>query len=164
MSSIEQANEFLNSYLKKFNNQFALHLNTTQSVFEKQPSMEKINSTLAVLSPRKIDSGHSIKYKNKIYIPVSDRGIPYYLKKKTDCMVIESFDGRLYVNVLDELFIMKEIPDHEKHSKEFDGKIKENKPKNNIFLQWIIHGEMTIFLAFWQNRNIVITVLVFNFF
>ena len=129
MSSIEQANEFLNSYLKKFNNQFALHLNTTQSVFEKQPSMEKINSTLAVLSPRKIDSGHSIKYKNKIYIPVSDRGIPYYLKKKTDCMVIESFDGRLYVNVLDELFIMKEIPDHEKHSKEFDGKIKENKPK-----------------------------------
>ena len=50
VSSIEQANEFLNSYLKKFNNQFALHLNTTQSVFEKQPSMEKINFTLAVLS------------------------------------------------------------------------------------------------------------------
>ena len=79
-------------------------------------------------------------------------------------MVIESFDGRLYVNVLDELFIMKEIPDHEKHSKEFDGKIKENKPRKSSFLQWIIHGEMTIFLAFWQNRNIVITVLVFNFF
>jgi len=156
VSSIEQANEFLNSYLKKFNNQFALHLNTTQSVFEKQPSMEKINSTLAVLSPRKIDSGHSIKYKNKIYIPVSDRGIPYYLKKKTDCMVIESFDGRLYVNVLDELFIMKEIPDHEKHSKEFDGKIKENKPKKQ-YIPPVEHpwrnDDFLGFLAKQKHRN-----------
>lgn len=55
--------------------------------------------------------------------------MPYYLKKKTDCMVIESFDGGLYVNVLDELFIMKEIPEHERYSKEFDGEIKESKPK-----------------------------------
>lgn len=44
-------------------------------------------------------------------------------------MVIESFDGGLYVNVLDELFIMKEIPEHERYSKEFDGEIKESKPK-----------------------------------
>lgn len=129
VSSIEQANEFLNSYLKKFNDQFALRLNTTQSVFEKQPSLDKINCTLAVLSPRKIDSAHCIRYKNKFYIPVSDKGIPYYLKNKTDCMVIEAFDGRLYVNVLDELFIMKEIPAREKYSKEFDHEVKEKKPK-----------------------------------
>ena len=36
VSSIEQANEFLNSYLKKFNNQFALHLNTTQWYYVKK--------------------------------------------------------------------------------------------------------------------------------
>ena len=101
----------------------------THSVFEKQPSLDKINCTLAVLSPRKIDSAHCIRYKNKFYIPVSDKGIPYYLKNKTDCMVIEAFDGRLYVNVLDELFIMKEIPAREKYSKEFDHEVKEKKPK-----------------------------------
>lgn len=32
-------------------------------VFEICPSEEKINYTLAVLSPRKIDNGNSIKYK-----------------------------------------------------------------------------------------------------
>lgn len=129
ITDIESANEFLKSYLKKFNDQFALHLNTTKSVFEKQPSLEKINCTLAVLSPRKIDSGHSIKYKNKTYIPTSDRDIPYFFKKKSDCMVIEAFDGNLYVNVLDNIYIMKEIPEHEKYSKEFDNVPKEKKPK-----------------------------------
>ena len=129
ITDIESANEFLKSYLKKFNDQFALHLNSTKSVFEMQPSLEKINCTLAVLSPRKIDSGHSIRYKNKTYIPTSDRDIPYYFKNKSDCMVIEAFDGHLYVNVLDNIYIMKEIPEHEKYSKEFDDVPKEKKPK-----------------------------------
>lgn len=128
ISNIDEANEFLKSYLKKFNDRFALHLNTTKSVFEKQPSLEEINCMLAVLSPRKIDSGHSIRYKNKIYIPVSDRGKPYYFKNKSDCMVIEAFDGNLYVNVLDNIYIMKEIPTHERYSKEFDHIFKKEKP------------------------------------
>lgn len=129
ISSIEEANEFLKSYLKKFNDKFALHLNTTKSVFEKQPTLEEMNCTLAVLSPRKIDSGHSIRYKNKIYLPESDKGIPYFFKNKTDCIVIEAFDGNLYVNVLDNLYIMKEVPQHEVHSKEFDGKIEKTQQK-----------------------------------
>lgn len=129
IKDIDEANEFLKSYLKKFNRKFALHLNVTQSVFEKQPSLEKINHTLAVLSPRKIDSGHSIKYKNKIYIPMTDKGNHVYLKNKTDCMVIESFDGQLFVNVLDTLYIMDEIHEHEKYSKEFDNEAEEDKPK-----------------------------------
>ena len=40
ITNIEEANEFLKSYLKKFNDKFALHLNTTKSVFETQPSMD----------------------------------------------------------------------------------------------------------------------------
>ncbi len=44
-------------------------------------------------------------------------------------MVIEAFDGHLYVNVLDNIYIMKEIPEHEKYSKEFDDVPKEKKPK-----------------------------------
>ena len=38
VTTIEEANEFLESYLGKFNEIFALQLNTTRSVFEKQPS------------------------------------------------------------------------------------------------------------------------------
>ena len=94
-----------------------------------QPSAEKINCTLAILSPRKIDSGHSIRFKNKIYLPVTENGNPVYLKNRTECMVIESFDGNLYVNILDQIHIMKEIPEHELYSKEFDEVKKEKEPK-----------------------------------
>lgn len=130
IKNIDEANEFLKSYLKKFNDRFALRLNTTKSVFEKQPSAEQINTILAVLSPRKIDTGHSIKFKNKYYRPVTEKGIPVYAKNKTACMVIEAFDQSLYVNILDQLYLMEEIPEHESHSKQFDEPEKIKKHKN----------------------------------
>lgn len=131
ITNIEDANKFLNSYIKKFNDQFALQLNTTKSVYEKQPDIEEINHTLAVLSPRKIDSAHCIRFKNKYYLPVSDKNVKRYFNNKTDCMVIEAFDGSLYVNILDTLYLMEEVPEHERFSKEFDDEpdIKEKKVK-----------------------------------
>ena len=128
ITDIESANEFLRSYLKKFNDRFALRLNTTKSVFETQPSIEKINCTLAVLSPRKIDAGHSIHFHNKIYIPHRPNGTPIFLKNGTDCMVIESFDANLYVNVLDQIYVMQEVPERSSHSAEFDAPAKQKKP------------------------------------
>ena len=128
ITDIESANEFLRSYLKKFNDRFALRLNTTKSVFETQPSIEKINCTLAVLSPRKIDAGHSIHFHNKIYIPHRPNGTPIFLKNGTDCMVIESFDANLYVNVLDQIYVMQEVPERSSHSVEFDAPAKQKKP------------------------------------
>lgn len=146
ITDIEEANEFLNSYLKKFNEQFSLQLNDTKSVFEVQPSLETIHQTLAIYSQRKIDSGHCIKYKNKYYIPHSSLGIPYYFKKRTDCMVIEAFDGNLYVNVLDELYAMIEVERHEEYSDNFDErpKRKENKKK---YIPPLNHP--------WRNDNIL---------
>lgn len=47
ITSIDAANEFLNQYAKEFNEQFALRLNTTQNVFETQPTNKKINTTLS---------------------------------------------------------------------------------------------------------------------
>ena len=131
ITNIEDANKFLNSYIKKFNDQFALQLNTTKSVYEKQPDIEEINHTLTVLSPRKIDSAHCIRFKNKYYLPVSDKNVKRYFSNKTDCMVIEAFDGSLYVNILDTLYLMEEVPEHERFSKEFDDEpdIKEKKVK-----------------------------------
>lgn len=63
ISTIDQANEFLNFYIKKFNEKFALPIDNIKSMFEKQPDNEKINLTLDVLSERKIDNRHCIKSK-----------------------------------------------------------------------------------------------------
>lgn len=46
-------------------------------------------------------------------------------------MVIESFDGTLYVNVFDQIYIMQEIPQHELYSKEFDDVEKEKNIKKH---------------------------------
>ena len=65
ITTIEAANDYLiNTFVPKFNKRFALDYKKFSSVYEASPSAEKINYTLAILSPRKIDNGNSIKYKN----------------------------------------------------------------------------------------------------
>lgn len=59
ITTIEQANQFLLEYIKKFNDQFALRLNSTKSVYEKQLTSAQINKALTVIDNRKIDKGHS---------------------------------------------------------------------------------------------------------
>ena len=140
ITNIEQANEFLKSYLKKFNDQFALHLNSTKSVFEEQPSLEKINQILAIISERKIDHGHSIKFQNQFYITKDSFGQPIYFKAKTTCMVIQAFDGTLYGNVLDQLYILEEIPKTEATSKTFDTPIPSiNKKEKKHYIPPMSH-------------------------
>jgi len=60
ITNINDANKFLDKYVKEFNEQFALCIDNTKSVFELQPNEEKINLTLAVLGKRTVDSGHAI--------------------------------------------------------------------------------------------------------
>ena len=78
VSTIDQANEFLNNYLKEFNEQFALPIDSIKSVFEKQLDTEKINLIFAVLAERKIDSGSCVKFNKQYYIPTDCNGHPVY--------------------------------------------------------------------------------------
>ena len=129
ITSIEEANEFLYSYIEEFNAMFALPLNHTRNVFEKQPCDRDINHILSVLSCRKLDGGNCIRYKNKYYIPVTRNAHKAYLKKGMTAMVIEAFDGNLYVNILDHIFALEEVPLREAKSKTFDPVVKDVKPR-----------------------------------
>ena len=120
VTTLEQANEFLTTYIEKFNAKFALPINHTKSVFEKQPTKEKINLTLAIITKRKIDSGHSIKFNNKYFKPVKEDGSPIYYRKGTSCLVVKAFDGNLFAAINDSVFALDEIPEHERISKNFD--------------------------------------------
>ena len=71
ITTIEEANNFLPAFLDKYNSKFALCIDNTKSVFEKQADLKKINLTLAVLSRRVVDTGHSICFKNKHYRTVN---------------------------------------------------------------------------------------------
>ena len=137
ISNIEDANEFLNSYIKEFNDKFSLPINSTKTVFEKQPDIKKINQILAVLSERKIDAGHCIKFENRYYIPITENNTELYIKKGMTALVIKSFDNQPYVNILDQLYGLKEIPQRLERSKNFD-EIKVPK-KRKIYIPPMTH-------------------------
>lgn len=129
ITTIEQANEFLNSYIKEFNSQFALPLDNTKSVFETQPSAEKINLILAVISQRKVDNGSCIKYKNNYYIPVSNSGIAVHYHKGTSGLIIKAFNEQLYISIKDNVYSLELIPNHVPASKNFDFVSLPKKPR-----------------------------------
>ena len=137
ITTIEEANTFLPTFLDKYNSKFALCIDNTKSVFEKQPSLQKINLTLAILSRRIIDTGHSICFKNKHYRTINSIGTPIYFGKGTKCMVIEAFDKKLYATVEDSIFALEEIPEVETYSKNFDQELP-TEPKK-IYIPKMIH-------------------------
>ena len=137
ITTIEEANNFLPTFLEKYNSKFALCIDNTKSVFEKQPSKEKINLTLAVLSRRVVDTGHSICFKKKHSRTVNSVGTPIYFGKGTKCMVIETFDKTLYATVEDSIFSLEEIPEVQLKSENFD-EILPTEPKK-IYIPRMIH-------------------------
>ena len=91
VKTLNEVNEFLNSYIKEYNAKFSLLPHHIKSVFETQPDFETINQTLAVLIPQKIDNGHCIKYKKKYYKLIDRQGLQVYYYKGTAGMVIQTF-------------------------------------------------------------------------
>lgn len=153
ISTIEEANNFLPTFLEKYNSKFALCIDNTKSVFEKQPSKEKINLTLAVLSRRVIDTGHSICFKNKHYRTVNSVGTSIYFGKGTKCMVIEAFDKTLYATIENSIFSLEEIPEVQLKSENFD-EILPAKPKK-IYIPRMIHPfKRQSFEKFIEKQNL----------
>lgn len=131
ITTIEQANQFLDGYIKKFNDQFALRLNSTKSVYEKQLTQSQINKALTIIENRKIDKEHSFQYHNLHYMIVTSTGADMYFKEETEVMVIKCLDGKTYANINDKLYNILEIENWEEYSKNFDiiAELKKEKKK-----------------------------------
>ena len=132
ITTIDEANKYLiEIFVPKFNNKFALDYKKFKSVLEESPSEEKINYTLAVLTPRKIDNGNSIKYYGKYYQPYLNNELKCFVPK-TDCLVIKAFNGDLLVTIDDQVLELKELSRNERFSKNFDEVIEVKEKKKYI--------------------------------
>lgn len=130
ITTIEKANEFLNSHIKEFNAKFALPMNDIKSVFEVQPSNEKINLLLSVLCERTVDTGHCLRHNNNYYRMLDKNGMQVHYRKGTKTMFIQAFDGNKYCCVNDtDIYALECIPEHEAKSKDLDSDYEEPKPK-----------------------------------
>lgn len=131
ITTIEKANEYLiHTFIPKFNSKFALDYTKFESVYEVPPSPEKINYTLAILTPRKIDNGNAIKYKNEYYQPYENNQLKCF-RPKTECLVIKAYNEELFVTIDEKIYELRKLETHKKYSEEFDQikEIKEDKKK-----------------------------------
>ena len=129
ITTIDEANKYLiEVFVPEFNEEFALDYKKFPTVFETAPTEEKINYTLAILTPRKIDNGNSIKYQNKYYQPYIDGKLKCF-SSKTECLVIKAFNGELLVSIDEQVLKLKELDRNKKYSENFDEviEIKERK-------------------------------------
>lgn len=132
IQTLEQANEFLNSYLKKFNAQFGLSSHPIKSVYESKPTKEEIQRILSVLSTRKMDAGHCIKYNHHYYRLLDENGSQVYYRRGTEGLVIHTLTGELYMSVNEKIYCLEEVPLHQKNSPNFDAAPKEPKKPRYI--------------------------------
>ena len=72
-----------------------------------------------VLTPRKIDNGNAIKYKNKYYQPYLNGELKCFMPK-TECLVIKAFDNELLVTIDDQVYELKKLSRNERFSKNFE--------------------------------------------
>ena len=132
ITTIDKANKYLiEVFIPEFNNKFAIDYKDFNSVFIDSPSDEVINYTLAVLTPRKIDNGNSIKYQNKYYQPYLDGQLKCFTPK-TECLVIRAFNNELLVTIDEQVLELKELSRNERFSKEFDEAIETKERKKYI--------------------------------
>lgn len=130
ITTIEAANEFLNSHIKEFNAKSTLPLNGIKSVFETQPENEKINLILAVLDERTVDCGHCIQFLHDHYRMLDGRGLQVHYRKGTKVLVIRAFDGSLFCCVNDkDIYALEKIPERNEKSKDLDTDYHEQKPR-----------------------------------
>ena len=129
ITTIEEANKYLiEVFVPKFNSKFALDRKRFKSVYEISPSAEKINYTLAILTPRKIDNGNAIRYYNNYYQPFENGRLKCF-RPRTECLVIKAFNGELFVTVDEKIYELRKLESHEKVSKEFDAEEVTKKEK-----------------------------------
>lgn len=129
ISTLSEANVFLNSHIKEHNAKFALPINHNKSVFIAQPEIETINQTLAVLAERTVDTGHCIKFEKQYYKTMDHRGLQVHYHKGTKGLLIKTFDNRLLFSTNDNVYELDIVPEHERKSKNFDFDVIEQKPK-----------------------------------
>ena len=130
ITDIAQANEALNSYIKDFNENFALSVDYTKSVFVEQPSDARIDQILAVLAERVVDCGQCIRYVNKHYRILDSNHMQVNFRPGTKGLVAKTFSGQMYFTVDDRTYALDEIPIRKERSETFDMPADEvSKPK-----------------------------------
>lgn len=113
ISTIEEANAFLPSYLETFNAKFAVEVPKDDDVFVAldDETRSSIDDFLAIRSDRVI-SGSVIKIEKKYWAVYDNDGRRIYFRQKTPCTVAKGLTGRMHCTVDKVTYAMQQMPEH----------------------------------------------------
>ena len=126
IETIENANEVLKEWIKKYNRKFAQ--SADESVFEEKLTPSKKNILLARVANRKINNGHHIRYHNEFYLPMKNSEEVYFTRG-SEVLVIETFNGEIYVNIADKICYTRRLESYELQSDTFDEVVEKKKER-----------------------------------
>ena len=147
ITTMDEANVYLiNKFIPSFNKKFSRNYKNVESVFVEAPTPKKLNYILAVLTERKIDNGNSIKFKNNYYQPYKNNELVCFMPK-TDCLVIEAFDGSLALSIDNDVYQLRRLKVNKQISNNIDYETIINKTQTKYI------PEMTLLLKIKAFRN-----------
>ncbi len=120
ISSRKAANQFLETYLPRFNEQFALPLEGITSVYDVQLSETEIERVLIIPRERTIAKGHTLQLDNVTY-QTFQNGHLVCLPPKAKVLTIKTYKGNLYAtDRADNVYELRRLQIHERQSPAFE--------------------------------------------
>lgn len=112
ITNINDANKYLNDvFIPKMNKRFACEINPKKNVMRPNSYTEKeLNFIISIREKRTIDNASSIKYYYSYYLLIDEStGEVMSFKSGTECIVVTTFDKKLYGIVNDETYLLYKL-------------------------------------------------------
>lgn len=114
ITNIDEANRYLNEvFIPKMNKKFSYEIDERTSMMKQNNySEQELNLIISERTIRIIDNASSIKYGNKYYVPIdSDTGEVVSYMRKTECIVILTYNAELWCKIENNFYLLEEIED-----------------------------------------------------
>ena len=116
ITNIDEANKYLNKvFIPKMNKKFSYEIDEKTSMMKQNNySEQELNLIISERTTRIIDNASSIKFENKYYVPVNNEtGEVVSYMKKTECIVILTYNAELWCKIENNFYILVEIEDRD---------------------------------------------------
>jgi hypothetical protein len=97
IKTFEQANKYLQEYIKRHNKRYTIDNNSVTNVFRTLDKSMDINKLLSIHNKRKILNGNVVSYTNKQYCPMKNKSTKLILPIDTPVTMVETLDDKLLV-------------------------------------------------------------------
>jgi hypothetical protein len=153
VSTLEQANAFLDSYLPKYNASFAVKPLRKTNLHRPIPKYLNLDELFCIKEYRTIGNGFTFCWRNRLFLVKN----PSITMKKQRVCVMEHFDGKITLKLKNNYLsfvevTQKDIQDIEQDNKAAQKLIKKERiyyppPKDHPWRRWVLSKKGNLIYA-----------------